>query len=239
MRTYSPLQVKGIVDRACSMIEINPRALGYITKEQTLKNIQNLKKFEIWQVLHTDEIIQQFPRIQDTFGINFRSLRHWHNHLKLDREWLPLHKKDPDKSNVFTTAQLENLAKIILRIANSQNVIITNQLVKNLSLAYYKSLAYHPQPHLNFSASSHFISNFKKAFRFSTRRLHPKRRPTANKQTVDIFLRKAKRIFRKAQPDHIVNADESFWRCEEYHNKTWALTNSSSILLHTTVSEKS
>lgn len=27
----------------------------------------------------------------------------------------------------------------------------------------------------------------------------------------DSFLIKAKRIFRKAEPDHIVNADESFW----------------------------
>ena len=36
----------------------------------------------------------------------------------------------------------------------------------------------------------------------------------------------------------MVNADESFWRCEEYHMKTWAPVNSQSILLHTNGSEK-
>ena len=36
----------------------------------------------------------------------------------------------------------------------------------------------------------------------------------------------------------MVNGDESFWRCEEYHLKTWAPVNSQSIILHTNGSEK-
>ena len=52
--------------------------------------------YEIWRVLHTDEIIEPFPRIQNTFGINVISLRHWHKHLKIYKEWFPLHKKDSD-----------------------------------------------------------------------------------------------------------------------------------------------
>lgn len=56
---------------------------------------------------------------------------------------------------------------------------------------------------------------------------------------IDDFLIKAKRIFRRAEPSHIVNADESFWRCMEYHHRTWAPTNSSNVLMHTEGSEKS
>ena len=231
--------VEEIVEKACSYIKKNPRSLGYITREETMKQISNLKEHKIWDIIHADETLKLLPKISKAFNINIRNLRNWRNQLLMDRTWLPMHIKDPDKSNVFTSDQLDNLANIINHITQTQNVIITNQLVKNLSIAYYKNLTYHPQPNLKFSASSHFISAFKKKYKFSTRRLHPKRRPTAKQKVIDNFLIKAKRIFRNAEPSHIVNADESFWRCMEYHYRTWAPTNSSNVLIHTEGSEKS
>lgn len=158
--------------------------------------------------------------------------------IKKNPNWLPNHAKT-EFGHVFTDKQLENLAHIVNRICDSQNVIITNQLMKNLNIAYYKSLNFHPQSGLKFNASSHFLSFFKKKFRFSTRRLHQKRRPSAPRVSVSNFLKRSKKIFKKADHSHIVNSDESFWRCEEYHLRTWAPTNSQSIILHTYNSEKS
>lgn len=46
------------------------------------------------------------------------------------------------------------------------------------------------------------------------------------KAAIDKFLLKYKNIFQQINHGHAVNAEESFWRCEKYHLKTWALVNS-------------
>lgn len=230
--------VEDLITNTEEFIQNNPRSLGYISHAETMKSIKNLKKFGKWQILDKDETVRHFRQISNAFKINVRSLRDWHLQLKKNPNWLTNHAKT-EFGHVFTDKQLENLAHIVNRICDSQNVIITNQLMKNLSIAYYKSLNFHPQSGLKFNASSHFLSFFKKKSRFSTRRLHQKRRPSAPRVSVSNFLKRSKKIFKKADHSHIVNSDESFWRCEEYHLRTWAPTNSQSIILHTNNSEKS
>ena len=72
-----------ILQEVKDYIKENPRCLGYRTSEETKKDIDNLKKFGIWQILHKDEIIPSFPQIAELFDVRIKSLRNWHNSLRI------------------------------------------------------------------------------------------------------------------------------------------------------------
>ena len=107
------------------------------------------------------------------------SLYDWQKNLLDDPNWVPDHSKDPNISNVFTQKQHEELIEIIDSICESQNVPVTNLLIKEIVRIYYNHLSYHPQPNLQFNASDHYITKLKKLLNYSRRRSHPERRPSS------------------------------------------------------------
>ena len=91
-------------------------------------------------------------------------------------------------------------------------------------------------------AMSHQIGlkfiNFLQEIGFSRRRAHLKRRPDLDPSLVDALRQRVEQIFTEYRDDHILNADETFWRCTEQSNYTWAPTGSDNIHIYVPNNEK-
>ena len=66
---------------------------------------------------------------------------------------------------------------------------------------------------------------------YSTRVFHPKRRPSASDEIIHKLKQRCQYIFSHAQPEQIVNSDESF-------NKTWDKIGSKDVYINSDADEK-
>jgi len=84
----------------------------------------------------------------------------------------------------------------------------------------------------HFNCSHKWIAKFKARNRLSTRHGHLKRRPRASPEDIENYRQTVSHIFQIANPDHIINVDESPWHSDEGSLTTWAITGSEDIVLH-------
>ncbi|KAK8841784.1 hypothetical protein M9Y10_026733 [Tritrichomonas musculus] len=194
--------------------------------------VDALKECGIWNLLKFKAARKYFKKINQLFGVSKSSLYDWQKNLLDDPNWVPDHSKDPNISNVFTQKQHEELIEIIDSICESQNVPVTNLLIKEIARIYYNHLSYHPQPNLQFNASDHYITKLKKLLNYSRRRSHPERRPSAAKETINLFLQRCRYVFKNGKKTHIVNTDESFFRTTPDGMYTWAFKGSSDVIIN-------
>lgn len=129
------------------------------------------------------------------FKIPKTNLYNSQNNLKKNKDWLPMHKKNQEYSNIFTPDQMNKLIKIIDDISDSHNIAIKNNLICELTLRYYQNLNFHPQPNLKFNASEKYIIKLKEKINYASQKSHVKRRPTATEQEIMFFKKRCRYIF--------------------------------------------
>ena len=89
-----------------------------------------------------------------------------------------------------------------------------------------------------FSATNKYIRSFERRHNFSTRRLHYKRRPSSDNAEILKFLAIIDHVFTIAERDHIVNVDETMWRCAQTNLATWAKKGSDGVVIYTGGNDK-
>jgi len=96
---------------------------------------------------------------------------------------------------------------------------MTNFLFRMIATCYHSSLPLQQiqQPNFNFTASDKFIRQFRKRHKFSVRRAHLKRRPDIDEATIQNFRHEFEEKVKKYDSNHILNADETFWRLNEFN----------------------
>ena len=91
------------------------------------------------------------------------TLRYWRKNLLQNPDWLPLHLKDPEKSQVFTSEQQTHLLELIDDVTQKERVPMSNKLFRRMANNYYNELPMdqHPQRNFNFNCSDHYITLFR------------------------------------------------------------------------------
>lgn len=190
-----------------------------------------MKKDGIWVILGTPYIKGHKASIADHYHIPYNTLDYWCKQLSKNKNWLPLHKKNPLKSRVFTPKQEKTLNNIVKNLCKELKLPMTNNLFRFIATMYYHKIpkGHHPQPNLQFNCSDHFILKFRDRFRLSRRKAHAKRRPKVSQDEIKEFREKAKEIFTNFSHDHIVNCDETFWHVTNMQLTSWVERNEDSV----------
>jgi hypothetical protein len=89
-----------------------------------------------------------------------------------------------------------------------------------------------------FIASNGFTHLFKKRNRFSSRRLHFKRRSRSNPELEQRFVDEITDLISNAEPDSVLNCDETSWKLHPNGILTWAATGSQNVAIATSGNEK-
>lgn len=211
----------------------NPRFSGYRDYSRT---ISRMKKDKIWEYLHDDFALPYLEDLSAIYDIKFGTLKQWHYNLKKNMNWLPEHNRNPN-SFVFNEKEEEHLVNLVNAIVSTHSIPITNYLIKSIMMSYYKSLP-EKNSNLQFNASNKYIRRFKRRHNFSTRRLHQKRRPDVSEEISKMFLATVKHIFSIAEKNHIVNVDETSYRCSQSSLTTWSKKGNDGIVIYTGANEK-
>lgn len=200
-------------------------------------SIQAMIADKVWFILGTDEH-PNLHDLADQYRINYRTLQGYRQKLKYNPTWLPDQGHATDQY-VFTEKQEKYMAKTILNYAAS-GIRIAYNLVRTMFLAYYNNLS--PEelnnPQLLFTASPKFLRNFMRRHNISKRRAHEKRRPKIKPEVIAQYRKKVQYLTENYDPSHILNCDETFWRCADQGLYTWAPKGSDNIKISTASNEK-
>ena len=221
------------IDKVIQLSKIHQHYGGYRNYTST---IQKMKKDGVWQLLHSEYAHTHIDELSDIYDVKKGTMKQWHYNLKRNLSWIPDHLRNPD-SYVFTPDEERRIVDIINFVINQHLHPITNNFIRAIMLSYYISYK-EPNEKRQFSASNKYIRRFKRRYDFSTRRLHFKRRPNASDQDVIKFLTKVCNVFSIAEKDHIVNTDETMWRCEQSRLTTWAKKGSDGVVVYSGDSDK-
>ena len=112
--------------------------------------------------------------------------------------------------------QLQGLGDLFAQIVDSKNSNVSNKSMRSVSNKYYSSLNYHQQPNIHFNSSENYIEKTKDLFGFSTRSCHLKRMPTAKPNEEHAFIKRCRCLMENPNKKHILNADESFARSNQF-----------------------
>lgn len=219
------------IERVIIRASKNPRFGGYRNYDNVIKK---MIKDDVWTNLSSDYALSHLEELAQIYDIKLGTLKEWHYKLKKNPQWFPEHSK---VSYVFSPEEEGKIVEIIQFIIDQQQYPITNEFIRQIMLAYYYSIK-EPDMKRPFSASNKYIRRFKNKHGFSRRRLHYKRRPTATDEEIQSFLNIIGRIFKIAKHDHIVNVDETMWRCVQSNLTTWSKKGSDGVVIYTGTNDK-
>lgn len=198
----------------------NKRITGY---KNYLPLIKRLINYKVWPIIIDIRSNKTLKKIAQLFKIDYSTIKYWNTMLRLDREWMPNHKRRGIFTRVFTPEQFETLIYFEKCFCDSQELIITNKLIHDIMITYYNHLNYHPCPKLLFNTSDKFVIHLKKIIDYSSRRFHLKRRPDHSVILILIHLTRLKSIG--------YNCDETFWRTADLRLSIWAQKGSDNIFI--------
>ena len=91
---------------------------------------------------------------------------------------------------------------------------------------------------LEFNCSRSFLTVFLRNLTLARKRAHLKRRPQPMQDAIDQFREKVQTLRKKYEDDHILNCDETFWRCADHTLYAWAPVGSDNVHIYTAANEK-
>lgn len=113
---------------------------------------------------------------------------------------------------------------------------------KAATIFFYDALEIKEKENINyeiqFNASSHWITKFKRKHKFSRRKFRRKRRSSTSLSKVITFFKQLQNILNTAEFRRIINVNETCWHIEETGEYTWAQTGSDSVAINSDVDEK-
>ena len=106
------------------------------------------------------------------------TLYRWKKHRQQDHNWLP-NKDRTAKNRIFTDDEERQIAEDICELFLNQGLLFTDQEFRQVILARYveKYVNSDCETIPAFNCSNGYIYDFKRKYRFSSRRAHAKRRP--------------------------------------------------------------
>ena len=145
---------------------------------------------------------------------------------------------------IFTDAQEQEIYNYIYTNYISKNIFFSDK--QFVSIAYDFFFKFYPEGEKKFECSSHFISDFKKRHRISSRLAHYKRRknidiyPEIKIETIETFTVQINSLieYAKIHDETVINADETAWYNLPSNLCTWAETGSKSVQINVDDSEK-
>ena len=171
---------------------------------------------------------QEFPnwgpdsgnRISRETGVPKSTLYSWRKHWTQDGSWRPTNAAHGTHHRIFTDEEEQTVSEYIFSNFLLVNRAFTNQDFKDLIMQAF--LEKHKDGQVpEFSVSQGFIEDFKRRNFFSTRRVHPKKRPKRDPVKEERFLQRVKALFETVDHDRIFNVDETFWTCAPMDLTTW------------------
>ena len=200
--------------------------------------VQKMIRDRIWYVLPTNEC-PDVDWLIEHYSINRSTLYTYRTRLRSQPLWVPK-PGNQDRQRVFSEEQ-ENRIVDILNDLSDSNIPISQRLIRDIILFYYRSITPEERHNVklkNFSCSRHFLVDFLGRINWSRRRAHLKRRPDVEQETIDEYRQKVETICGRYQSDHILNADETFWRCADQTLYTYAPIGKDNIQINTPDNEK-
>lgn len=216
------------IPRELEYIEKNPRGAGY---KDHRKDVLKLKERGIWDELATDASWKYLKKIAEVFVIPYSTVKDWYYKLHQNPNWIP---RDPDNypDLIFNDAEKALIADFINEVYLSHNQPISNELIRDVLMTFWREIPPERKGDTNFSASDDYLRKFREYIAFSIRKAHTKKRPDISETDVDSFFKKAEEVISKAEPDHVLNTDETFWRCEQSGLYTWAPKGIDGVVIH-------
>ena len=209
----------------------NRRAVKRMIQDRTwfLLNTQIMKKNKTLMNLFSQ-----------TYNIKKSTLYYYKFHLKSDPYWFPKNQGHATAQRVFSKRQEEEIADTLCDLVDF-GVGLTQGLIREIVVLFYRSLKtteLHNPKITSFNCSRKFLTSFLKRIKFARRRAHLKKRPAATLLSIEQFRQTVKFIIANHEYDHILNADETFWRCADQSFYTWAPIGSDNIHIYTPSNEK-
>jgi hypothetical protein len=166
-------------------------------------------------------------------GIPFQRLYDWRTQWSRDPTWRPyIHTFRGRHHRIFSDEEERHITEYIVQNYLLPGYLFTDATFRQIAIEAYLEKSKDNENPTKFDCSPHFITGFKERNRFSSRRVHLKRRPQVAQEARDAWIQKLADLLHEV-PDHtrIINADESCWRVYPDALKTWARTGSQNISL--------
>ena len=154
--------------------------------------------------------------------------------------WSPQSAETMRWNRIFTDEEERAIATMILSDFISKDMLFTDHDFRDLILDQYVQKygtgAVTDIP--DFKCSKGYVYRFKKKYKFSSRRVHLKRRPDVSKGDIEAWRRQVQSLLDNCDRDCILNCDETSWKLHPGNVLTWARCGSQSVRIHIRGDEK-
>ncbi len=203
---------------------------------------------ESYYILKEDKNIKKchiLTQLSSKYKMPRSTLSDWTKKWQIDEFWDPSDTSvHGDFHRIFTSEQEDEIYKFIYSNYISKNIYFSDK--QFVSVAYEFFFKYYPNGEKLFECSEHFIRNFKKRHRISSRLAHYKRRkdidnfPEDKLETIQLFTTQINSLIEYANQhdEPVINADETAWYILPNNILTWAETSSKSVQINVQDSDK-
>ena len=213
----------------------------YIKYKKQPELVKEVK--EKYKEMLLDPMISDFnilTILSETYKIPRSTLSSWKRRWIHDPDWLPGSYVLLREAKRIFPDEIENeVADFIIDNYIKPGNYLPDWQFKNIMFQVYNE---NDSIKRDFHCSQHFISDFKNRHRFSSRLAHIKRRPDPEPvlddddglSSIEKFLLKVRQTIEeaKAAGEPVINGDETGWIILPHKMKTWAITNSSNVIIN-------
>ena len=172
-------------------------------------------------------------------GIPRSTLYDWRSKLADDPCWNPVTKsKSGQHRRIFTDKEENQIAEYVRNEFIAKKQLFTDLDFRDIIMSFYRQKVADGHHHRPFSGSHGFISDFKKRHRFSSRKVHYKRRGVLDPEQRKQWIAKISQLLKECDSRFVLNCDETFWSVYPGTILTWAETSSEAVSLDISGSEK-
>ena len=196
------------------------------SKHRKLVEIIFMRGFPKWNQHTAREIVQS--------GVPKSTLYEWLHHYQQDPDWRPYATNRSQDRRLFTNAEERAMSEFIITNFTLPGKLFTDEDFKDLALHAWHMKKGEGRP--NFSNG--LIWRFKLRNEFSSRKAHPKKRPSVTSQEKEAWRQQFTKWLRGKPLDRVVNIDETCWRLVPNNLKTWSPKGSNSVQINTLMNEK-
>ena len=176
--------------------------------------------------------------IHKSFGIPKSTIYFWRQKWRDNQSWRPTNQVHGDHHRIFTDLEEQAISEYIFENFLLVNRLFTNEDFKQLIMDAFLNKHRETENPPEFQVSEGFIQDFKKRNMFSSRRTHPKKRPSRDAEKEARFMHEMSELLRHCDRDRILNVDETFWTCTPMDLRTWGKKGAEEVGVHVNAAEK-